>query len=987
MQMLPELAREIWEFVGHRHAEIRVKLPDGRAFSRFVNNPEELHKILNEFNGKALLWIGINERRKGGTKNEDVIMLRNAVLDLEHKEKPDQYPTDAQRQACLAVVNQIRKWCRDKGINTLVVDSGRGFHVWVFLKPIEVNDANRLEIATKYKRFYDLIREQFETSEVKIDTTSDLARVIGIPYTVNVKWGKERKPGCRLERLPGDKATEVLLSLKPPEPRVPISELVDKSEFSRDRLELPPCVALARECGVPTGCRDNFFYALLNALDWKFKLSEGDALALIAPIAKRSNFSLGEAKGKVCYHVGKGKHYEPRTLCKYAKEAKLCENPHECYWFARLTRVSDLRAELIGEQVIVEGQIVGERSQMAIPKTIIAECSNCAVSESIDVAKDAKTLHGYVLGGHEPKKEIERLFRLTHGEKCADGKKLSFRDFERDHMDYAVLWVRDPLEKLGLERFDKRTHEPREVHLVGQTVPHAKKVRVWGKVALDKKRNITIVANRIKPLESEVASFTITEEDKQAWVEHFANGGAIHKEIAPHIVGEKREIAKKMISLVYHSPPVIPNIHGRVIRGTITVAEFGDTTAGKSQTAKDLTDGSEGGWEMPLGVYVLAETGGRTGLLYTIDNDRHMLIWGELVLNDLGLVVVDGLEQISPEEFGEFREAIRTGKISVRRALVGDAWTRTRLITCFNPKKPMNQYLYPCEAIANTWTFENPTNITRWDIFVPFALDDVPPEEIADGKTEERPIPPEVFARHVWWVWSRGPENIIYEREAMEEIKNVDKELIGNYSTQSLPIISNETFATVCRFAVARAAERHSTDEAHEKIIVKPEHVRSVMDDFKQVLGLLKLGEYKLDEENKLKITDNEFAQICMDLDDKDWEVLDRIKHKGKSAPILAKELNVSEQTIKTHYGKLRGHGLIETKPGVGAEITPRAVMFLRLVQIKGKETSTPEKKREGQQKIYSCEKCGGDITVKPIHAADGTPLCEKCAENYGGRV
>jgi len=153
------------------------------------------------------------------------------------------------------------------------------------------------------------------------------------------------------------------------------------------------------------------------------------------------------------------------------------------------------------------------------------------------------------------------------------------------------------------------------------------------------------------------------------------------------------------------------------------------------------------------------------------------------------------------------------------------------------------------------------------------------------------------------------------------------------------------------------------------------------MDDFKEVLKLLELGEYKLDEERKLTITDNEFANICRDLDEMDWRILDHVKRKGASAPVLEKEIKLSETSIKTHFGKLKGHELIETKPGVGAKITPRGVVFMRLVQIKGKEIS--ERKPEGQQKLDSHNRCGcgGSATI----IKGGVPLCDRCAENYMG--
>jgi biotin operon repressor len=961
MAITLDQAQEIWEFVGHKHANIRIELQGGQVFDQFANGPKELCETLNEFNGKGNLWIGINERRENGTKNEDIITVRNIVLDVEPKNlEKNQYPSEAQLQECLDVVQRVKTWCSERGINTVAVFSGKGFHVWLPLKDIPVNDANRGEIIEKYRLFHEKMSELFSTKTVRLDpAVKDLARVIGIPYTVNVKWGKERKPPTRLERLPGDKAAEFMLSIKPTK-REPVG-YVGACKLSGPIPEMPPCAHIAIREGISEGQRHYFIHFLINGLIHKFNRGEEELAKTLLPIAQRCGLPEREVKEKIRYWKAEKKEYEPRTLCKHGREARLCENPRECYFFAKPARVSDLCAALIGEQAVIEGQIVGEKSQMAVPKTIEAECSNCAAREIIDTTRNPRILNGCVLGTKELDKQVERFFNSTHGEACAgkDPKKKthSIRYFEKEHLDYALLWIRDPLEKLGLERFDKRSHNPREVHLVGPTVPNAKKVRLWGEVAIDSKKNITIIANRVEPLESEFMGFIPTEEDKRAWAEHFGDGKNVHKEIAPHIVGEKRKISKKLCSLVYHSPPMIKDIHGRGIMGRINLAFYGDTTAGKSQTAKDLTDGSESGWTVPLGVYSVAETGGRTGLLYTIDNDKHALIWGELVLNDLGLVVVDGLEKISPEEFGEFRETIRTGKISVKRSIIGDAWARTRLMGCFNPKKPMNQYLYPCQAISNTWTFEDPTNITRWDIFVPFALDDVAAEEIANGVIGERPVPPEVFARHIYWVWSRKPDQIVYELGAVEEIKTATKELIETYSTQSLPIISMESFGTVCRLAVARACEVHSTDEKHEKVIVKPEHVKSAVEDFKEVLKLLKLGEYKLDEDGKNNITEEDFCGILRDLDrDLDLRVLDKIKMgKAATAEELAQVLKVSERTIKDNYARLKAHGLIETKQGKGTQITARGICFVRKIMIKGKDLPPPEK-REGQQKIGGAE-------------------------------
>ena len=101
-----------------------------------------------------------------------------------------------------------------------------------------------------------------------------------------------------------------------------------------------------------------------------------------------------------------------------------------------------------------------------------------------------------------------------------------------------------------------------------------------------------------------------------------------------------------------HSPCQIYDIERKkIIRGGLNVLFFGDTKVAKSEIAKDVTNKGY----YALGEYSVCETGGRTGFLYTIDSDKGALIWGSLPLNDMGLLVLDGLQSMHSDEIGEFR--------------------------------------------------------------------------------------------------------------------------------------------------------------------------------------------------------------------------------------------------------------------------------------------------------------------------------------------
>jgi len=141
---------------------------------------------------------------------------------------------------------------------------------------------------------------------------------------------------------------------------------------------------------------------------------------------------------------------------------------------------------------------------------------------------------------------------------------------------------------------------------------------------------------------------------------------------------------------------------------------------------------------------------------------------------NMGYVAIDSLDQLHSEEIKEMREALESQIVKVRRMVSGKAPARTRITASINVgkerDKAMNTYLYPCQSLKDTYIFQSPPDITRWDIFIPFADEDVPKEKIVGRRAKERPIPKEVFKRHVYWVWSRRPDQIHYTKEAEEEI-------------------------------------------------------------------------------------------------------------------------------------------------------------------------------------------------------------------------
>ena len=623
-------------------------------------------------------------------------------------------------------------------------------------------------------------------------------------------------------------------------------------------------------------------------------------------------------------------------------------------------KLAELNAGLVNEVVEVDCQITGEQSQKAIPEKILITCETCGNKK---VFNSLDNFEPFI--SDRQMKSILQDFKDSF--MCSCAYKEDQRPYKtckiNNYIDYSIIYARDLLDRESLTAVKR--YDPKRVYIISKTLPNAKTINIKGKVIIEPKtKNLSIVCSEIKPLENQIEDFKVTEEFKENSKKYFTKNEEIHKQINPDIVGKLRDIAKQSIILQLHSPCKIHDItRTKLIRGGLNGVFYGDTKCGKSDLSKDITQKGC----MPLGEYTTCETGGRTGFLYTIDKDRNALIWGSLALNDMGLVVLDGLQSMHSEELGEFREAIEGQEIIVKRSISGDALARTRILASLNPNKPMVNYIYKCQAILDSYVFSKSPDVTRFDYYIPFSLRDVSSKEIAHRKSGEKPIPKDIFMQHIYWVWSKKPEQIIYTDSAVSKINDLSEVFIETYSLEILPIVHNGVRDIITRLSVAMACQMHSTDESHEKVIVETEHVEKATRWYKEVLDLLELSKYKQDIEGKSELTDNDCIAISKELGETEWTILEEIKHEGKSSTQLSEILEKHVKTIKEHYVVLKKHNLIETKTGKGVCLSIRGVKFIRwgMLDAGNIVTNNVTKKIDSNEKGYYVTKILKDSTPK----------------------
>lgn len=590
------------------------------------------------------------------------------------------------------------------------------------------------------------------------------------------------------------------------------------------------------------------------------------------------------------------------------------------------TSIPQLNAQKINKFVNIEAQILGEVKHKALPGKVHVFCKNCGEGLDLDI-RESRELMGELIFSKKSTKTI--LAPLLSG-KCPDtkdGEGSHYVDFEiKDHADYSLLQVRDVIRHD--EKYNIQDYKPKWLHLVNHDIPDAKKISLNGVVVYDdtpQKRNIEVISDSIKPLEDELAQFKITDSDKRKFDRYFKTIPI--NQMAPGMVG--RDHVREAMLLLLHSPPYIPDLHpkGSLQRGLLRIIFIGDSKTNKSTAAKDLTPLNIGG-KYPFGEFVSAETGSRTGILYTIDTDKRALSWGSLVLNDMGLVILDGMHSLHSEEVKGMREVLEQLMVVVRRSVSGDALARTRIIGIINPNQPMNHYLHSCQAIKDTWVFKDPVDITRWDLFLPFQNEDVEIDDIINSEPQDRPIPDDIFIRHVYWAWSRKPDEVIYPKNIKQLIIQVYKKISG-FQTSEIPLVHPAIKYVILRLSVAYATLLHSTNDTHDLVIVKEEHVEMASNFLKTTYGLWELAEYI--EEREGNSIDKGFLDILGELDTLTINMLLKIHQKPRSIRSLANDFDVNKKRIESRYSVLRDLNMIDTSRRPAA-ITPFGIKFLKQI-------------------------------------------------------
>jgi replicative DNA helicase Mcm len=482
---------------------------------------------------------------------------------------------------------------------------------------------------------------------------------------------------------------------------------------------------------------------------------------------------------------------------------------------AHQIKIRNIRSKHLNELIILEG-IIRQASDVR-PQVVNAkfECPSCGTVISV--------------------LQIEKKFREPS--RCSCGRRGGFRLISKDMVDTQRLVVEESPESLSGGEQPKRINvfvkedlvEPR---MEEKTTPGAR-IKIIGILkevpvplttgGLSTRFELAVEANNIIPMEETFEELDITDEDEKQ-IQELSEDPRIFdnlaKSITPSVWGYE-EIKKALVLQLFGGVQKQMS-DGSKSRGDIHILLIGDPGVAKSVTLVFMSNIS------PKGRYVVGKSTSGAGLTATVVRDEYLKGWsleaGAMVLANKGLICIDELEKMDPQDRSAMHEAMEQQTVTISKANVqATLKAQTSVLAAANPKFGRFDPFMPIPQQIDL----PPTLINRFDII--FTLRDIPDrtkdERIAthvlkehQKETKEVLIDSTLFRKYV--AYAKQKINPKLTPESVEELKRFyvelrNKPVTSESAMRPIPISARQLQALI-RMSEASAKMRLSEEVSKE---------------------------------------------------------------------------------------------------------------------------------------------------------------------------
>jgi replicative DNA helicase Mcm len=520
-------------------------------------------------------------------------------------------------------------------------------------------------------------------------------------------------------------------------------------------------------------------------------------------------------------------------------------------------KIRSIRSKHLNELVILEG-IIRQASDVR-PQVVNAkfECPSCGTVISV--------------------LQIEKKFREPS--RCSCGRRGGFRLISKDMVDTQRLVIEESPESLSGGEQPKRMNifvkeDLVEPKMEDKTTPGAK-IKVIGILkevpvplatgGLSTRFELAVEANNIIPMEETFEELDINDEDERQ-IHELSEDPKIFDNLAKSIVPSVwgYEEIKKALVLQLFGGVRKQMSDGSKSRGDIHILLIGDPGVAKSVTLVFMSNIS------PKGRYVVGKSASGAGLTATVVRDEYLKGWsleaGAMVLANKGLVCIDELEKMDPQDRSAMHEAMEQQTVTISKANVqASLKAQTSVLAAANPKFGRFDPFMPISQQIDL----PPTLINRFDII--FTLRDLPnranDEKIASHVLKEHQneakdvlIDSNLLRKYV--AYAKQKVNPKLSAEAVDEIKKFyvdlrNKPVSSESAMRPIPISARQLQALI-RMAEAsaklRLSETVSKEDAKQAIDLMKYYLQQVGYDYEtKTFDIDKIsGKFSSSQRNKI---------------------------------------------------------------------------------------------------------------------------------------
>lgn len=515
-------------------------------------------------------------------------------------------------------------------------------------------------------------------------------------------------------------------------------------------------------------------------------------------------------------------------------------------------KIRNIRAKNLNEIIFLEG-IIRQASDVR-PQVVNAkfECPSCGTIISV----------------------LQMSQKFTEPLRCSCGRRAGFKVLAKEMVDTQRLVIEEAPEALmGGEqpkrmdvfvkedlvdpKMEERTTPGSRVKVVGVLKEVQIPLRSGG---VSTRFELVIEANNVIPLEETFEELDISEEEERQILELSQDPkifDTLARSIAPSVWGHG-EIKKSMVLQLFSGVQKF-NSEGQKNRGDIHILLIGDPGVAKSVMLTFMAGIS------PKGRYVVGKSASGAGLTATVVRDEFLKGWsleaGAMVLANKGLVCIDELEKMDPQDRSAMHEAMEQQTITISKANVqATLRSETSVLAAANPKYGRFD---PHQSIGQQLDLP-PTLLNRFDVL--FALRDIPEKERD-----------ELIADHV-----------LLEHQVSDRSKYVERDLFRKYVAYAKqrvkPQLSPEAVAIIKNFYVTLRNKPVSSEGAMKSIPITARQLQALV-RMSEAAAKMRLSEKVTEDDAKaaIEILQYSLMQVGYDPETKTFDI-DRISSRTTSS-------------------------------------------------------------------------------------------------------